>query len=163
MALLFQLRRALKPRFLFSDSASIQFRSMSSKGTLLHTIFLQSPARSAMDNMLHNMQADALNQLVVSEELDPHNVGTGRYVLADSWTTDRLFSLILHFPSAANPCIKFITVQHSYLCKSRISDFKVGDVVQVQACLYRRDGYEHQTPVKVYAVLATCMVIEHNL
>ncbi|KAJ7672027.1 hypothetical protein B0H17DRAFT_1141313 [Mycena rosella] len=137
---------------------STQFRSVSSDGTPLHTIFLQSPARSAMDNVLHIMQADALNQLVV-KALDPHNVGTGRYALADSWTTDRLFSPILHFLSAADPCIKFITAQHSFLRKvrvatyvhvqtysqqSRISDFRVGDLVKVQACLYRRDGYEHQ-------------------
>ncbi|KAJ7692613.1 hypothetical protein B0H17DRAFT_1133085 [Mycena rosella] len=97
-------------------SSGIQFRSMSSEGTPLHTISLQSPARSVMDNVLHIMQADALNQLVV-KELDPHNVSTGCYVLADSWTTDCLFSSILHFPSAANPCIKFIPVQHSCLCK----------------------------------------------
>ncbi|KAJ7692627.1 hypothetical protein B0H17DRAFT_1133099 [Mycena rosella] len=84
MALLSQLRRALKPRFLFptlpsnaqciwitGQIAGIQFRSMSSEGTPLPTIFLQSPARSATDNMLHIMQADALNQLVVSKELDP--------------------------------------------------------------------------------------------
>ncbi|KAJ7662388.1 hypothetical protein B0H17DRAFT_1144391 [Mycena rosella] len=101
---------------ILSSIRSIQFRSMSSEGTPLHTIFLQSPARSVMVNVLHIMQADALNQLMV-KELDPHNVGTGCYVLADSWTTDCLFSSILHFPSAANPCIKFIPVQHSCLCK----------------------------------------------
>ncbi|KAJ7710396.1 hypothetical protein B0H17DRAFT_1173499 [Mycena rosella] len=55
--------------------AGIQFRSMSSEGTPLHTIFLQSPARSVMDNVLHIMQADTLNQLAV-EELDPHNFDT---------------------------------------------------------------------------------------
>ncbi|KAJ7700470.1 hypothetical protein B0H17DRAFT_1128879 [Mycena rosella] len=64
---------------ILSSMCSIQFRSMSSEGTPLHTIFLQSPARSVMDNVLHIMQADALNQLMV-KELDPHNVGTGCYV-----------------------------------------------------------------------------------
>ncbi|KAJ7668940.1 hypothetical protein B0H17DRAFT_1142318 [Mycena rosella] len=142
MVLLSPLCQPLEPRFLFSDLASnyfqyhpqsnaqcicltgkiagIQFRSVSSEGTLiiqpLRTILLQSPARSMMDNVLHIMQGDALSQLVV-KELDSHNVGTGHYVLADSWTTDHLFSPIPHFPSAANPCIKFITLQHSYLCK----------------------------------------------
>ncbi|KAJ7686383.1 hypothetical protein B0H17DRAFT_1136935 [Mycena rosella] len=30
-----------------------------------------------------------------------------------------------------------------------VSEHKVGDLVRVQAFLYRRDGYEHQTLVKV--------------
>ncbi|KAJ7693032.1 hypothetical protein B0H17DRAFT_1132738 [Mycena rosella] len=37
-----------------------------------------------------------------------------------------------------------------------ISDFKVGELVKVQACLYRRDGYEHQRPMKVYAAGYLC-------
>ncbi|KAJ7652907.1 hypothetical protein B0H17DRAFT_1147297 [Mycena rosella] len=41
-----------------------------------------------------------------------------------------------------------------------VSEHKVWDLVRVQAFLYRRDGYEHQTLVKVYAVLATSVVVE---
>ncbi|KAJ7652289.1 hypothetical protein B0H17DRAFT_1147409 [Mycena rosella] len=104
-----QLRLALEPRFIFFDSASVQFRSVSSEGT----------------------------------------IGTGLCALADSWTTGCLFSPILHFPSATTPCIKYIAMQYSYLCKTDISELKVGDLVRVQVFLYRRDGYEHQTPVKI--------------
>ncbi|KAJ7659533.1 hypothetical protein B0H17DRAFT_1145280 [Mycena rosella] len=118
---------------ILSSMCSIQFRSMSSEGTPLHTIFLQSPARSVMDNVLYIMQANALNQLVV-KELDPHNM------------SDRVLVGVFLI-----------------LLQSRIPDFKVRDVIKVQTCLYRRDGYEHQMPVKVYAVRATYVVIEHDL
>ncbi|KAJ7710907.1 hypothetical protein B0H17DRAFT_1123990 [Mycena rosella] len=47
-----------------------------------------------------------------------------------------------------------------YRPQTDISELKVGDLVRVQAVLYRHDGYEHQTPVKVYAVLATSAVVE---
>ncbi|KAJ7679599.1 hypothetical protein B0H17DRAFT_1139130 [Mycena rosella] len=141
MVLLSQLCQALEPRFLFSDLASSCFQYHPQSNAHPFTIFLLSPARSTMENVLHIMQADTLNQLVV-KELDPHNVGTGHYVLADSWTTDHLFSPILHFPSAANPCIKFITMQHSYLCQSRISDLKVRDKVQVGSIT--RHGPTHE-------------------
>ncbi|KAJ7630157.1 hypothetical protein B0H17DRAFT_1150333 [Mycena rosella] len=133
MTELSQLRLAFEPHFIISDSASkyVQY---------------DTPCN-----------AQCVQFRSVSSE---GTIGTGLHALADGWTTDRLFSLILHFPSATTPCIKYIAMQHSYLCKTDVSELKVGDLVRVQVFLYRLDGYEHQTPVKVYAVLATSVVIE---
>ncbi|KAJ7668109.1 hypothetical protein B0H17DRAFT_1142576 [Mycena rosella] len=104
MTELSQLRLALEPRFIFSDSAS--------------KCPVQAPC--PMDNVVHIMQADTLNQLVINE-LDPSNIGTGLYVLA----------VVLNRR------------------QTDVSELKVGDLVRVQVFLYRRDGYEHQTLVKV--------------
>ncbi|KAJ7696266.1 hypothetical protein B0H17DRAFT_1131054 [Mycena rosella] len=77
--------------------AGIQFRSVRSDGTPFHTI-LQSPARSAMDNMLHIIQADTLNQLVVKDMILLCKVRVSTYVHVQTYSQ-----------------------------QSRISDFKVGE------------------------------------
>ncbi|KAJ7677192.1 hypothetical protein B0H17DRAFT_1139832 [Mycena rosella] len=109
MANLSELRQALQSHFLFADSSSgrfqyrtdtndqcvhisgrvagIQFRSISANGSPLF-----------------------LNQIIAKEF---HDRDARRYTLADSWTMDRLYSPILDFPSALDPCVKYIVVQYS--------------------------------------------------
>ncbi|KAJ7703662.1 hypothetical protein B0H17DRAFT_1127275 [Mycena rosella] len=169
MTQLHELRHILQPHFVFADSISDCFHYY--PGSELHseawaltapyplyTFFFDSPADNTMDNVLHLMQADALNQ-IVARELDHHN-NTGNYVLAESWTTDCLFSPILDFPSTLAPCIRYITIQHSHACMSRIGDLKVGDMVCVKASLFRHDGYEHCNMIRVWAALARSVAVD---
>ncbi|KAJ7679971.1 hypothetical protein B0H17DRAFT_1138878 [Mycena rosella] len=70
-------------------------------------------------NIQHLMLADSLNQIVTRELLLPNA-----------------------------PCIKYITVQHSHVCKTCISAFKVGDVGKVTASLFGREKYRGNGTIK---------------
>ncbi|KAJ7645764.1 hypothetical protein B0H17DRAFT_1148349 [Mycena rosella] len=166
-----QLRIGLEPHFLTSNSVSdcfryqsntgiqdvsvtgriadIKCRSLSPDGTPLYTVFLESTTSTRLDIVNHAIQADALNQLIDS----------GCYVLADSWTTDRLICPVADLPSALTPCGKYIVIQHSFVCTSRMSSLQIGDIVSVYMSLFRRDSFADSQAIKVYTALATSFTV----
>ncbi|KAJ7627890.1 hypothetical protein B0H17DRAFT_1150820 [Mycena rosella] len=111
--------------------------------------FLESTTSTPLDIVNHAIQADALNQLIDS----------GHYVLADSWTTDRLICPVADLPSALTPCVKYIAIQHSFVCTSRMSSLQIRDIVSVYMSLFRRDSFADSKAIKVYAAWATSFTV----
>ncbi|KAJ7701143.1 hypothetical protein B0H17DRAFT_1128432 [Mycena rosella] len=154
--------------------ADIQYRGVSAEGKIssetlppfrpnfriqsIWTIFIESHGRDAMDILEHLIQSYALNQ-IITQELSLNSINSGRYFLANSWTTDLLFCPVWDFPTPLNPCVKYIAVQHSY---SNISRIKIGDFVEVEALLYRRDSYEDARSIRVYAILAKAIIVNNR-